>query len=159
MDDLFDSAIELEQSHIQQGARDGKRDGMRTGLAEGRALGLQKGYEIGMEVGHYAGCVRMWRALQQQQPGSIPTKLERSIAAMEECLLQYPLYKPQDEELHELLEQLRGKYKTVLAGLGLSAADYGSSSSSSSAAGGSGSGSSSGAAAASGGQQPVSLAF
>lgn len=50
---------------------------------------------VGMEVGHYAGCVRMWRALQQQQPGSIPTKLERSIAAMEECLLQYPLYKPQ----------------------------------------------------------------
>jgi hypothetical protein len=46
-------------------------------------------------VGHYAGCVRMWRALQQQQPGSIPGKVERSIAAMEECLLQYPLYQPQ----------------------------------------------------------------
>jgi hypothetical protein len=37
----------------------------------------------------------MWRALQQQQPGSIPAKVERSIAAMEECLLQYPLYQPQ----------------------------------------------------------------
>ncbi|KAF6266233.1 hypothetical protein COO60DRAFT_1697298 [Scenedesmus sp. NREL 46B-D3] len=156
MDDLFGSAHELEQSHIQEGARDGKRDGMRLGLAEGRALGLQKGYEIGMEVGHYAGCVRMWRALQQQQPGSIPAKVERSIAAMEECLLQYPLYQPQDEELHELLEQLRGKYKTVLAGLGLSAADYGSSSSS---IAGDGGGSSSSAATAGGGKQPVSLAF
>lgn len=53
----------------------------------------------GVEVGHYAGCVRMWRALQQQQPGSIPAKLERSIAAMEECLLQYPLYNPQVSNL------------------------------------------------------------
>jgi hypothetical protein len=61
----------------------------------------------------------------------------------------------QDEELHELLEQLRGKYKTVLAGLGLNAAGYGSSSSSA----GTGSGTSSSAAAAGAGQQPVSLAF
>jgi hypothetical protein len=74
-------------------------------------------------------------------------------------LLLLCVYLYQDEELHELLEQLRGKYKTVLAGLGLNAADYGSSSSSSNGGtAGAGSGSSN-AAAAGAGQQPVSLAF
>lgn len=37
----------------------------------------------------------MWRALQKQQPDSIPSRVERNIAVMEECLHQYPLHDPQ----------------------------------------------------------------
>jgi hypothetical protein len=72
----------------------------------------------GMEVGHYAGCVRMWRALQQQQPGSIPAKVERSIAAMEECLLQYPLYKPQVSLSTPGLNSMQGRASLLQLPLG-----------------------------------------
>jgi hypothetical protein len=45
-------------------------------------------------VGQYAGFVAALRLLQRTQPDSIPTRIERNLAAMEECLLQYPLYDP-----------------------------------------------------------------
>lgn len=48
----------------------------------------------GIEVGQYAGYVRSLRALQQSHPDSIPSRIERNLAAMEECLLQFPLYDP-----------------------------------------------------------------
>ncbi|KAF8057867.1 Lto1 [Scenedesmus sp. PABB004] len=125
MDDPFDGAVQLEAAHIADGAAAGRRAGLAAGLEEGRGLGLAKGFEIGVEVGHYAGCVRAWRALQAGAPGAVPARLERSIAAMEECLAQVPLYTPQDEALTELLEALRGKYKTVTAALGKGGAGAG----------------------------------
>lgn len=48
----------------------------------------------GVEVGQYAGFVAALRLLQRTQPDSIPARIERNLAAMEECLLQYPLYDP-----------------------------------------------------------------
>jgi hypothetical protein len=48
----------------------------------------------GIEVGEYAGFVSGLRQLQQQAPGSLPPRLDRNLAAMEECLTQFPLYDP-----------------------------------------------------------------
>lgn len=48
----------------------------------------------GIEVGEYAGFVSGLRQLQQQAPGSLPPRLDRNLAAMEECLSQFPLYDP-----------------------------------------------------------------
>lgn len=48
----------------------------------------------GVEVGQHAGFVAALRALQQEQPGTLPPRSDRNLAAMEECLLQFPLYDP-----------------------------------------------------------------
>jgi hypothetical protein len=48
----------------------------------------------GVEVGQYAGFVAALRALQQDQPGALPPRSDRNLAAMEECLRQFPLYDP-----------------------------------------------------------------
>eukprot|EP00877_Chromochloris_zofingiensis_P010366 jgi/Chrzof1/5583/Cz16g08040.t1 len=93
---------------------------MVAGLQEGRELGLQKGFEIGVEVGYYRGCVRMWRRLQDTQPDVIPVRADRSITAMEDLLQAYPLHNPQDEQLQDMLENLRGKFKAVVTVLGKS---------------------------------------
>jgi hypothetical protein len=63
-------------------------------LPHGHALTLHCVLTAGVEVGQYAGFVRSLRALQQSQPDSIPSRIERNLAAMEECLLQFPLYDP-----------------------------------------------------------------
>jgi hypothetical protein len=60
----------------------------------GHALTLQHVLPAGVEVGQYAGFVRSLRSLQQTRPDSIPPRVERNLAAMEECLLQFPLYDP-----------------------------------------------------------------
>ncbi|GLC41467.1 hypothetical protein PLESTM_001198900 [Pleodorina starrii] len=117
-DDLFGEALSVEEASIQKGREDGVRDGMLAGFAEGRELGVQKGYEIGQEVGFYAGCVRMWRALQAKQPELVSSRLERGMAAVEEMIDRFPMYDPQDEALHEALERLRGRFKVLASGMG-----------------------------------------
>ncbi|GBF97417.1 hypothetical protein Rsub_09583 [Raphidocelis subcapitata] len=170
MGDPFESVLDLEEQHIEEGFEAGRRDGLAAGLQEGRELGLQKGFEIGLEVGHYAGCVRAWRALQRLDPSALPARAERGIAALEGLLAAYPLYDPQarahaacrtrpqplrawppDQSLQDALEALRARCKAVVATMGATAA-FGL------AEGASGAG---GAAGGGQGRQPVggSLAF
>ncbi|GLI69888.1 hypothetical protein VaNZ11_014605 [Volvox africanus] len=118
VDDFFGEALCVEDASIQQGRKDGVRDGMVAGIAEGRELGVQKGYEIGQEVGFYAGCVRVWRALQAKEPDLVTERLERGLAALEEMIRDFPLYDPQNELLHDTLERLRGRFKVVASGFG-----------------------------------------
>ncbi|GFR49834.1 hypothetical protein Agub_g11774 [Astrephomene gubernaculifera] len=117
-DDLFGAALSVEDTSIQKGREDGIKDGLLAGLAEGRELGIQKGYEIGQEVGFYAGCTRMWRALQAREPGALSERQERALAALEALIQNFPLYDPQDENLIDALERLRGRFKVVASGLG-----------------------------------------
>ncbi|KAI8466918.1 MAG: hypothetical protein J3K34DRAFT_460648 [Monoraphidium minutum] len=123
MGDPFDALHSLEEEHIAEGYEAGRKAGLAAGLQEGRELGLQKGFEIGLEVGHYAGCARAWRALGALAPGAVPQRAERGIAALERLIADYPLYDPQDERLHDLLEAMRARFKAVIATLG-AAADY-----------------------------------
>lgn len=119
MGDLFESALNLEEQFQQEGYEEGLRDGWRSGRAEGRALGLQKGFEVGHEVGFYAGCCQLWRQLQAREPTLFSQRVDRGIAAMEEAVRSFPLEDPKDERLQDLMDSLRGKFKAVAAGLGL----------------------------------------
>lgn len=117
-DDLFDGIHDLESKHIDAGHAQGLTDGLVAGLKEGRQLGVQKGYEIGVELGFYSGCAQTWRQLQCKDSSLIPAKAERGIAALEDLIAQYPLTDPQDERLHDALENIRGKFKAVASTLG-----------------------------------------
>ncbi len=44
---IFDSSVNLEGSHLQQGFEDGFRDGVVAGKDEGREVGLKTGFELG----------------------------------------------------------------------------------------------------------------
>ncbi|PNH01945.1 Oral cancer-overexpressed protein 1 [Tetrabaena socialis] len=117
-DDIFGTTLGVEEASIQHGHGDGIRDGMAIGYGEGRELGLQKGYEMGQELGFYAGCARMWRALQAKDPAFLSERQERGLAAVEDMLRSFPLLNPQDESLFDALERLRGRFKAVASGLG-----------------------------------------
>ncbi|KAL4441877.1 hypothetical protein ABPG77_003793 [Micractinium sp. CCAP 211/92] len=119
MADLFDSALNLEEQFWQEGYEEGLRDGRRSGRDGGRGLGLQKGFEIGHEVGFYAGCCQLWRQLQAREPALFSQRVDKGIAAMEEAVRSFPLGDPKDERLQDLMDALRGKFKAVAAGLGL----------------------------------------
>lgn len=99
-DDMFDSAIDLEETHFAEGSQHGIKDGMQAGLAEGRDLGLQKGWEIGQEVGFYAGCVQIWRQLQQKDPAAFPQRADKGISTLENLVATFPLTDPKVSSVH-----------------------------------------------------------
>ncbi|KAI3434668.1 hypothetical protein D9Q98_002732 [Chlorella vulgaris] len=117
--DIFDSALHLEEQHIHEGYQDGLQAGRRSGRAEGKALGLQKGFEVGHEVGYYSGCCQLWRQLQTQDPQLWSQRVDKGIAALEEMVADFPLGNPRDERLQELMDGMRGKFKALLAMMGL----------------------------------------
>lgn len=117
-DDLFGDVHDLEASHIEEGRAEGVRAGLAAGLAEGRQLGVAQGFEIGAELGFYAGCVQLWRQLQQRDASVIPARAERAIAALHEHLAAYPSADPKDERLHDALDSIRGKFKAAASALG-----------------------------------------
>ncbi|EIE23590.1 DUF1715-domain-containing protein [Coccomyxa subellipsoidea C-169] len=119
MSDLFDACLDLESTHIEEGYEEGKKDGKAAGLKEGRELGELKGCEIGSEVGFYAGFCEALRELHKEQPALLD-KAEKQVTSMEELTKNFPLNDPKDEKMQDMMVELRGKFKTVCAKLGLS---------------------------------------
>lgn len=119
VDDLFEDAHNLEAQWIEDGRAEGVRDGKRAGVKEGWELGVGKGYEIGVEIGYYAGCVHVWQQLKALDPNAFPARTEKGIASLAALLDTYPLYDPQDERLHDLLEDVKSKFKTIASQLGV----------------------------------------
>ncbi|KAL3155890.1 hypothetical protein ABBQ32_012890 [Trebouxia sp. C0010 RCD-2024] len=117
--DVFDSALELEETHSAEGHQQGVIAGKRAGLVEGRELGLQKGWEIGQEVGFYAGCVQVWRQLQRKDPAAFPHRADKGMATLENLTQTFPLTDPKDERMQSMMEDMRGKFKAVAAMLGV----------------------------------------
>eukprot|EP00887_Chlorella_sp_A99_P003660 scaffold7.g3660.t1 len=120
-EDLFDSALTLEEKHIADGYEEGVKDGRRAGHTEGRTLGLQKGFEVGHELGYYHGCLELWRQLEARPGGGwlFGERAARGMAALRAQLDTFPLSDPQDERLQELMDRVRGRFKAVVAALGL----------------------------------------
>jgi hypothetical protein len=61
-DDIFDSALNLEDNAYNEGYELGFTDGSRSGRIEGRAFGLQKGFEKFVELGRLHGRACVWGA-------------------------------------------------------------------------------------------------
>lgn len=121
MGDIFDSCLNLESQHIDEGHQTGIEEGKAAGLREGRSLGDTKGYEIGYEVGMYEGCVEGWRAQQAVDPCALSPRADAAVAALEQLLVCLPLRDPKDESMSGTLEAARGKFKTIVAILGTAA--------------------------------------
>lgn len=117
--DVFESAVDLEETHFAEGHQQGLEDGKKAGVTEGRELGLQKGWEIGQEVGFYAGCVQMWRQLQQRDPAAFPRRADKGMTTLETLTQTFPLTDPKDERMQSMMEDMRGKFKAVAAMLGV----------------------------------------
>ena len=96
-----------------------RREGEKLGLIDGREVGFAKGFEIGQEIGFYSGCHAVWSRCVGEDPGCFSERARRGIAAFGDMLRSFPIDDPLDEEILETLNQVRGKFKTVVALLGM----------------------------------------
>lgn len=114
-EDIFESTVNLEGSHLQQGFDDGFRDGVELGKAEGREVGLKTAFELGEEIGFFRGCVDIWIAVTRTDPSAFSPRAQRNIRVFDKQLQEYPLQNPQDERLQDSLDSLRSKFRLIMS--------------------------------------------
>uniref|UniRef100_A0A0A0KE52 Essential protein Yae1 N-terminal domain-containing protein n=1 Tax=Cucumis sativus TaxID=3659 RepID=A0A0A0KE52_CUCSA len=119
MDDIFDSSLNLEEAHLKEGYADGYKDGLVAGKEEAEQVGLKVGFEVGEELGFYRGCVDVWNSVIRIEPERFSIRVRKSVKLMEELLEKYPLQDPENEQVQELMEGLRLKFRAVSATLGV----------------------------------------
>ncbi|KAA3482714.1 formimidoyltransferase-cyclodeaminase-like isoform X2 [Gossypium australe] len=124
-EDIFDSSLNLEETHYQEGYKEGYNHGVTTGKEEGKEVGLKIGFETGEELGFYKGCVDVWNSAIQINPTRFSTRVQKGIKQMQELIQKYPVMDPEDESVQEIMEALRLKFRVIRAALDLKQVERG----------------------------------
>lgn len=119
IEDIFDSSLNLEETHVQEGFKDGFNDGLVSGKQEGKEVGLKLGFEVGEELGFYRGCIDVWNSAIQVDSGCFSSRVQKSIKQMEELIEKYPILDPENESVQEIMDALRLKFRSISATLSM----------------------------------------
>ncbi|KAG9452743.1 hypothetical protein H6P81_005647 [Aristolochia fimbriata] len=117
--DIFESAVNLEEKHFDEGFKDGYSDGLIIGKQEGREVGMKHGFQVGEELGFYKGCVDIWTSVIHVNSHSFSSRVLNNIKQMKELIDKYPMLDPENENVQEIMEALRLKYRAITATLGV----------------------------------------
>ncbi|CAL1394014.1 unnamed protein product [Linum trigynum] len=117
--DIFDSSLNLEETHYKEGYDEGYTDGLVAGKEDAKQVGLKSGFEIGEELGFYRGCIFLWNSAMKVAPAHFSTRIQNSIKQMEDLIDRYPLLDPEDESIQVIMDSLRLKFRVIRAGLGV----------------------------------------
>ncbi|CAN1123818.1 Protein LTO1 homolog [Linum perenne] len=118
-EDIFESSLNLEETHYKEGYNEGHSDGLIAGKEEAKQVGLKTGFEIGEELGFYRGCIDLWNSVLLVAPTHFSSRIQKTIKQMEELITQYPILDPEDERVQAMMESLRLKFRVIRAGLGV----------------------------------------
>lgn len=117
MEDIFDSSLNLEETHFNEGFNEGYADGLSSGKDEGRQVGLKHGFEVGEELGFYRGCIDVWNSAIRVDPTCFSSRIQKSINTMDNLVKKYPTLDPENESVNEVMDSLRLKFRSVCASL------------------------------------------
>ncbi|XAR68040.1 hypothetical protein NMG60_11003031 [Bertholletia excelsa] len=117
LDDIFDSSLNLEETHFKEGFDEGYNDGLVSGREDGRQVGLQHGFETGEELGFYMGCIDVWNSAIRVDPTCFSSRIQKSIRTMDNLVQKYPLLDPENESMDEIISSLRLKFRSICASL------------------------------------------
>nr|XP_009622556.1 protein LTO1 homolog [Nicotiana tomentosiformis]XP_016445751.1 PREDICTED: oral cancer-overexpressed protein 1 homolog [Nicotiana tabacum] len=117
VEDIFDSSLNLEDTHYKEGYSQGYSDGLASGKDEGNQVGLKTGFEVGEELGFYRGCIDVWSAAIVAEPTCFSSRVQKGIKQMDELLCKYPFSDPENESATEITDSLRLKFRAICATL------------------------------------------
>nr|CAD1829340.1 unnamed protein product [Ananas comosus var. bracteatus] len=132
-DDFIESSVLLDETQYQEGYRDGYNDGLVSGKEEGREVGLKIGFQLGEEMGFYKGCIDVWNSVTRANPDAFSSRIKNRIEQLEKLVKGYPLLEPENEQVQEMMEKIRLKFRIISANLGVRLEYEGSPTSSTSA--------------------------
>ncbi|MED6116599.1 hypothetical protein PIB30_101707 [Stylosanthes scabra] len=124
MDDIFDSSLNLEETHYKEGYNQGYSEGLASGKEEARQVGLKVGFEVGEELGFYKGCIDFWISAIRADNTLFSSRAQAGIRQMEEQLQRYPMMDPEDQHVQDLMDELRRKFKMVCSLLHIKKIEY-----------------------------------
>lgn len=124
MDDIFDSSLNLEETHYKEGYDQAYAEGLVAGKEEARQVGLKLGFEVGEELGFYKGCVDLWASAIRVDQARFSSRAQTGIRQMEELLWEYPMMDPEDQHVQEIMDKLRNKFKMVCSSLHVKKIEY-----------------------------------
>ncbi|KAF3628645.1 putative 1,4-alpha-glucan-branching enzyme 3, chloroplastic/amyloplastic-like [Capsicum annuum] len=119
VEDIFDSSLNLEDTHYKEGYSEGYTDGLSSGKDEGNQVGLKTGFEVGEELGFYRGCIEVWNAAILVEPTCFSSRVQKNIKQMDELLRKYPFPDPENESATDTIDSLRLKFRTISATLNI----------------------------------------
>lgn len=119
IEDIFESSLNLEETHFKEGYDEGYGDGLVSGKEEGRQVGLKTGFEVGEELGFYRGCVGMWNSVIKVEPNCFSARIQKTIKKMDELLKKYPISDPENESVSDMMDSLRLSFKIICATLNM----------------------------------------
>ncbi|XP_057455736.1 uncharacterized protein LOC130746950 [Lotus japonicus] len=117
MDDLFDSSLNLEETHFKEGYDEGYKDGLIAGKDEAKEVGLKVGFEVGEELGFYSGCLHIWTSAIRLDPNCFSSRAKTTINQMQDLVHKYPLMDPEDLQVQAIMDSLRLKFKMLCSSL------------------------------------------
>lgn len=119
VNDLFDSITFSEDRLVDSGYQEGYKQGSLEGDQEGFHLGFRKGSELGQEIGFYQGFAEGWvheLNLKEKKPERVLNQLEK----LNNLLNRFPTCNKKDNDIEELIREIRAKFKTVCSMLKVS---------------------------------------
>ncbi|OVA13899.1 Essential protein Yae1 [Macleaya cordata] len=119
IEDIFDSSLNLEETHFEEGFKEGYNDGLVSGKQEGKEVGLKLGFEVGEELGFYQGCIDVWNSAIRVEPNCFSSRVQKSIKQMEDLIKKYPILDPEDESVQDIMDALRLKFRAISATLSM----------------------------------------
>ena len=118
-DDFLETSVLIDETHYQEGFRIGYAAGLVSGKEEGRKLGLNMGFQVGEELGFYRSCLDVWIAATHINHNAFSDRMKKNLEQMAALLSSYPMEDPENEQIQEIMEKIRLKFRIITASLGV----------------------------------------
>ncbi|XP_062188829.1 uncharacterized protein LOC133892107 [Phragmites australis] len=116
--DFLEPSVLLDETHYQEGYKNGYHDGLSSGKEEGRQVGLKMGFQVGEELGFYQGCLDVWTSATRIDQDAFSARVRKNIEQLAALVRSYPLSDPENEQVQDMMEKIRLKFRVITASLG-----------------------------------------
>uniref|UniRef100_A0A0E0LY49 Essential protein Yae1 N-terminal domain-containing protein n=1 Tax=Oryza punctata TaxID=4537 RepID=A0A0E0LY49_ORYPU len=116
--DFLEPSVVLDETHYQTGFKNGYSEGLVSRKEEGRHVGLKNGFRVGEELGFYKGCLDVWTPVVSIDQDAFSARVRKYIEQLAALLRSYPLSNPEDEQVQDIMEKIRLKFRVITTSLG-----------------------------------------
>ncbi|PAN14247.1 hypothetical protein PAHAL_2G394300 [Panicum hallii] len=117
--DFLEPSVLLDETHYQEGYKNGYHDGLSSGKEDGRQVGLKMGFQVSEELGFYQGCLDVWMSATRIDQNVFSARVMKNIEQLAALVSSYPLSDPENEQVQDVMEKIRLKFRVITASLGV----------------------------------------
>jgi hypothetical protein len=117
--DFLEPSVLLDETQFQEGYKTGYNDGLLSGKEEARQVGLKTGFQVGEELGFYQGSLDVWTSAIRIDEDAFSARVRKNIEQLAALVNSYPLSDPENEQVQDIMEKIRLKFRVITASLGV----------------------------------------